>query len=261
METIISKDGTRIACERTGSGPAVVLVGAAMTDRQAMVPVAKLLAARCTVFNFDRRGRGDSGDTLPYAVEREIEDIEAVIDAAGGSAFAFGGSSGGSLAMEAAVRLGAKVRKLAIYEAPYHEQPGMRAAWGEYLRDLTALLAADRRGDAVARFMKYMGMPEEQIQGMRRAPMWPKLEAIAPTLAYDHIGIMGKYASIPGERARLLRVPVLVMNGGAGAPFMHETAIALGKAIPGAQVRTLEGQTHAVSPEVLAPVLAEFFGG
>jgi pimeloyl-ACP methyl ester carboxylesterase len=260
METIISKDGTRIACDRTGEGPAVVLVGPAMTDRQRMTSVATLLAARYMVFNYDRRGRGDSGNTLPYSVEREIEDIEAVIGKAGGSAFVFGHSSGACLAMEAAARLGDKVRKLAMYEAPYNDAPEARRAWGQYIKELATLLAADRRGDAITLFMRYVGMPEEQIAGMRHSPMWPNMEAIAPTLLYDHPGIMGDDASIPVERARRVRAPTLVMNGGAGAPFMYDTALTLSRTIPNAQLRTLEGQTHGASPEVLVPVLAEFFG-
>ena len=238
----------------------MVLVEGAINDRQGMVPTAKLLAARYTVFNYDRRGRGDSGNTLPYSVQREIEDIEAVIDKAGGSAFVYGHSSGASLAMEAAASLGGKVRKLAMYEAPYNDAPPARQAWGRYLKELTTLLAADRRGDAVALFMRYVGLPEEQVDAMRHSPAWPRREAIAPTLMYDHPGIMGDDASIPVERARRVQAPTLLMNGGAGAPFMYQTALTLSRTIPRAQLRTLEGQTHAVSPDVLVPVLAEFFG-
>ena len=257
---VTSKDGTTIAFDRMGAGPAVVLVGAALCDRMAMSPVAALLCPHYTVFSYDRRGRGDSGNTLPYAVEREIEDIEAVIEHAGGSAFVFGGSSGASLAMEAAVRLAGRIRKLAMYEAPYNDDAMARRAWGEYIKGLSELLAAGRRGDAVALFMKYTGMQDAQIDGMRHAPMWPGLEAIAPTLAYDHTAILGNDASVPVERAAKVKAPVLVMNGGASFPFMQETAITLSKAMPHGQHRTLEGQTHAVKPEVLAPVLTEFFG-
>jgi pimeloyl-ACP methyl ester carboxylesterase len=222
--------------------------------------LAQLLASRFTVYNYDRRGRGDSGDTEPYTVEREIEDIEALIDAAGGSASLYGHSSGASLALEATVRLGSKVRKLAMYEAPYNDDRAAQQAWRQYLQDLAESLAAGRRGDAVALFMRYTGMPADQIEGMRQSPIWPQFEAIAPTLSYDHAAILGKDDTVPVDLAARVTVPTLVMSGGASYPFMHEAAQALGKAIPQAQVRSLEGQTHAGASAVLAPVLVEFFG-
>jgi pimeloyl-ACP methyl ester carboxylesterase len=261
MNTLKSKDGTTIAFDEQGDGPALILVDGAMGTRSSgsKPKLAKLLAPRFTVYSYDRRGRGDSGDTKPYSVQREIEDIDALIDKAGGSAFVYGHSSGGCLALDAAVKLGDKVTKLAIYEAPYNDAPEARKAWGEYIKNLTEALAADRRGDAVALFMAYVGIPTAQIEGMRRAPFWAGMEAIAPTLAYDHTAIMGKDGSIPAERAARVHVPTLVMNGGNGAPFMLETAKTLSKAIPGAKLRTLDGQTHDVQPEVLAPVLVEFF--
>jgi pimeloyl-ACP methyl ester carboxylesterase len=211
------------------------------------------------VYNYDRRGRGDSGDHQPYAVEREIEDIEALIDAAGGAACLYGHSSGAALALDAAIQLGKKVKKLAMYEVPYNDDLKAQAAWREYIQQITEALAADRRGDAVAAFMKYVGTPAEQIEGMRHEPFWPALEAIAPTLAYDHTAILGKDASIPTEWAAKLSVPVLVMNGSASFPFMYTTARALSQALPHAELRTLEGQTHDVDSKVLAPVLVEFF--
>src|SRR5438876_10220057 len=185
METITSKvnskDGTRIVYDKIGHGPAVILVAGAMCSRSfwSGPELAKLLARSFTVYNYDRRGRGDSGDTRPYAVAREIEDIEALIDEAGGSAYLYGHSSGAALAMEAALRLGNKVKKLAMYEAPYNDDAEAQRAWKEYIKQLTELLAADRRGDAVALFMKYVGMPDEQIEGMRHAPNWPMFEALA----------------------------------------------------------------------------------
>src|SRR5207245_4106001 len=220
---------------------------------------AKLLAQHCTVYSYDRRGRGDSGDTQPYAVDREIEDIDALIDAAGGSACTHGHSSGGCLALEAAVKLGDRVQKLAIYEAPYNDDPEAQKAWGEYINNRTEALASDRRRDSVALFMAHVGMPAAQIEGMRHAPFWGGMEAIAPTLAYDHAAIMGKDGSIPTERAARVHVPTLVMNGGDGPPFMLETAKTLSAAIPVAKLSTPDGQTHDVHPEALAPVLAEFF--
>lgn len=197
---------------------------------------------------------------MPYAVEREVEDIEALITEAGGAAFLFGHSSGGALVLEAALQLGGeKVKKLAIYEVPYNDDREAQLAWRAYIQQLTELLAANRRGDAVALFMQYVGTPAGQIEGMRQAPFWSHLEAIAPTLAYDHTAILGKDNSIPVERAAQVRVPTLVMNGSASFPFMYETARTLSNVIPHAQLRTLEGQSHGPADDVLAPVLEEFF--
>jgi pimeloyl-ACP methyl ester carboxylesterase len=259
--TVTSQDGTRIAYDTIGQGPAVILVAGALCSRSfwSGPELAKLLAPRFTVYNYDRRGRGDSGDTKPYAVKREVEDIESLIDEAGGAAYLYGHSSGAALALEAAIRLGNKVKKLAMYEAPYNDDAEAGRAWKEYLKQLTEALAADRRGDAVALFMKYVGMPADQIEAMRQAPTWPLLESIAPTLAYDHAAILGEDASVPTDRAASVDVPTLVMNGGASYAFMYDTAQALSKAIPNAKLRTIEGQTHAVDVDVLAPVLVEFF--
>jgi len=261
MTTLKSKDGTTIAFDQQGHGPALILVNGAMSTRSdgSKPELARLLAQHFTVYAYDRRGRGDSGDTKPYAVDREIEDIDALIDKAGGYAFLYGHSSGGCLALEATVKLGDKVKKLAMYEVPYNDDPEARKAWGTYIKNLTEALASNRRGDAVALFMAYVGMPAAQIEGMRHAPFWGGMEALAPTLAYDHTAIMGKDGSIPIERAARVRVPTLVLTGGSGATFMLETAKTLSKAIPHARLRTLEGQTHDVHPEALAPVLAEFF--
>jgi pimeloyl-ACP methyl ester carboxylesterase len=261
MDVISSADGTKIAYDKQGEGPALILIDGAMCTRSSgsKPELASFLAPHFTVYSYDRRGRGDSGDTLPYAVDREIEDIEALIDDAGGVAYLYGHSSGAALAMEAAVELGSKVTKLAMYDAPYNDDPTARRAWGEYIRQLTQALAAGRRGDAVALFMRYVGMPESQIDGMRRTPFWPAAEAIAPTLAYDHAGVMGDGCVPTGRAARVLG-PALVMDGGASLPFMHDTARALSQAMPQAQQRTLEGQTHDMNPGVLGPVLVEFFG-
>jgi pimeloyl-ACP methyl ester carboxylesterase len=260
MEKVTSKDGTQIAYDRQGTGPAVILVDGALCYRSfgPMPGLAQLLAPHFTVYNYDRRGRGDSGDTKPYSVEREVEDIEALIDEAGGSAYICGLSSGAALALEAAIKLGNKVKKLAMYEAPYAADNAAQQTWKEYNRQLTELLAEDRRGDAVALFMKMVGTPVDQIEGMRRSPMWTMFEAVAPTLAYDS-AVLGKGHAAPVERAGTVTVPTLVMNGGASFAFMYDIAQALSKAMPNAQLRTLEGQRHDVNLEVLAPVLVEFF--
>lgn len=259
--TVTSKDGTTIAYDRVGHGPAVILVAGAMCSRNfwSGPELAQLLAPTFTVYNYDRRGRDDSGDTQPYAVEREVEDIEALIDAAGGEACLDGHSSGASLALEATARLGNKVKRLAMYEAPYNDDPAAQGAFRGYRKDLAEALAAGRRGDAVALFMRLVGTPDDQIEGMRQSPAWPVFEAIAPTLAYD-AACMGESAAVPVDLAARVTVSTLVMSGGASPLFMHETAQTLGNTIPHAQVRSLEGQTHAVASDVLAPVLVEFFG-
>ncbi len=260
MNTVASRDGTTIAYDRLGSGRAVILIAGALCSRLSWSgpELARLLAADFTVYNYDRRGRGDSGDTKPYAVDREVEDIEAIIAEAGGTAYLYGHSSGAALALEAGIRLGHKAEKLALYEAPYNDDPAAQQAWKQYIEQLTDILAADRRGDAVALFMSYVGMPPDQVAGMRQAPVWPMLEAIAPTLAYDHTAILGKAVSVPTDLAARVNVPVLVMNGGESFPFMYDTARALSQAMPKAELRTLEGQTHDVDVHALAPVLVEF---
>jgi pimeloyl-ACP methyl ester carboxylesterase len=263
MQTVISKDGTTIAFDRSGAGPALILVGGmfeqrAMDSETAKLAALPLLAQHFSVFHYDRRGRGDSTDTQPYAVKREIEDIEALIDEAGGEAFVFGISSGAALAFEAALALGGKVKKLAMYEAPYNDDDESRQAWIGFRKQLKELLAADRRGDAVGLFMMLLGAPADQIEEMHQYPMWPMWEAIAPTIAYD-AAVVGADASVPTERAASIAVPALIMDGSESYPFMHIAATALANAMPHAQHLTLEGQTHEVAAEAIAPVLVEFF--
>jgi pimeloyl-ACP methyl ester carboxylesterase len=262
MKTVTSKDGTVIAFDQSGKGPAVILVDGALQYRafdQGMAPLADLLAQHFTVFHYDRRGRGDSTDTQPYAMEREFEDIEAIIDEGGGSAFLYGISSGAALAFEAALALESKVRKLVMYEPPYNDDENARQAWKHYRQQLKEVLAEGRRGDAVGLFMMLLGMPADQLEGMHQDPMWPLWEAVGHTLAYD-AAALGEDGSIPTKRAANLAVPTLVMDGGASEwSFMHITAVALAKAIPNAQHRSLEGQSHEVSPEALSPVLIDFF--
>jgi len=256
MESVTSKDGTLIAFDRLGEGPAVVLVTGGSVDRSSNAPLAELLTDKATVFNYDRRGRGPSGDTPPYAVKREVEDLEAVIEAAGGSAFVFGSSSGAALALEAAAD-GLPISKLALWEPPYINDPALRPP-SDTARTFEMLVSEGRRGDAVEFFMaKVVGMPAEFVEQAKTQPWWAWSESLAHTLAYDAT-IMGDY-SLPLDRAALIEAPTLLMAGGASFPFMHETGRALATVIPNGEVRTLEGQTHDVAPEVLAPVLKEFF--
>jgi len=259
MKTITSKDGTTIAYDQYGSGPTVIFVHGAVQYRafdQGMVQLANLLAPHFTVMNYDRRGRGDSGDTQPFAVMREIEDIEALIGS--GSAYLYGISSGAALAMEAALVLGAKVEKLAMYEPPYNDDPEARKTWVNYTTQLDRAIAEGRKGDAMGLFMMLVGMPAEHLEGMRQDPMWPLFEAVAPTLAYD-AAALGEESAIPAERAAKVAIPTLLLTGSETYPFMHVAADALTAAIPNAQRRILAGQSHEVASDVLAPVLIEFF--
>jgi pimeloyl-ACP methyl ester carboxylesterase len=262
MKTVTSKDGTTIAFDQWGAGPVVILVDGALQYRafdQGMVPLAELLAQHFTVIHYDRRGRGDSTDTQPYALEREVEDIEALINDVGGPASLYGISSGAALAMEAAIALPDKVRKLAMYEAPYNDDNSARQAWREYVKQLRKLLDEGREGDAVGLFMMYVGASADQVKEIRQTPMWPLWASIGHTLAYDHIAALGEDASVPTERAASVSVPTLIMDGSESFPFMHTTAVTLANAMPNGRHRTLEGQTHEVAAEALAPVLIEFF--
>jgi pimeloyl-ACP methyl ester carboxylesterase len=256
METVTSKDGTTIAFDRLGSGPPVVLVCGGSVDRTADAALAQELASDFMVFNYDRRGRGDSGDTLPYAIEREVEDIEAVFGAAGGSAFLWGSSSGAVLALIAA-ESGVPVTKLALWEPPFVPE-GIPRPPEDQVSQYETMIAEGRRGDAVEYFMtKVIGMPPEVVAGARTQPWWAATEARAHTLAYD-ARIMGDY-SIPKDLAASVKVPTMVIAGGADMPWMRQTAEQLADALPDGEVRILEGQGHDVDPGVLAPALTEFF--
>ena len=262
VATLTSRDGTTIGYDRQGDGPAVILIDGALSYRQfgSSLRLAELLAPRFTVLAYDRRGRGESGDTKPHSVEREIEDISALIDVVDGSASLYGMSSGACLAFEAALELGTRVEMLAMYEPPYNSEEGAEQEWAAYSSQLTALLADGRNADAVALFMRFVGTPAEMVDGMRQSPEWPKFEAVAPTLAYDKDAI-GVDRKVPTARAPLLTVPALVVNGTMTLHFIADSAAVLAVAIPNGRHLELEGQRHDVDPEVLAPVLIEFFAG
>jgi pimeloyl-ACP methyl ester carboxylesterase len=256
METVTSKDGTTIAFDRLGQGPPVVLVSGGSVDRMSLAGLAQELASDLTVLNYDRRGRGPSGDTPPYAIEREIEGIGAVVAAAGGEAAIFGSSSGAVLAMLAA-GAGLPITKAALWEPPYLPE-GMPTPPDDQVERYERFVAEGRRGDAVEFFMsEVVGMPPEFVAGARSQPWWGATEALAHTLAYD-ARIMGDYR-IPADRVAQVRVPTLVVAGGADMPFMRETAQALADALPRGEVRFLDGQGHDVDMQVLAPVLKGFF--
>ncbi|HEU4354174.1 MAG TPA: alpha/beta hydrolase [Actinomycetota bacterium] len=256
MEHVTSKDGTSIAYDRLGMGAPVVLVSGGSVDRMSNAGLAEALASDFTVLNYDRRGRGPSGDTPPYAIEREIEDIEAVIEAAGGGANLYGSSSGAVLAMLAA-GAGLSAAKLAMWEPPFIPE-GMPTPPSDQVEQYETMVADGRRGDAVEYFMsKVVGLPPEFVQGARQQPFWAATEALAHTLAYD-ARIMGDYR-IPVERAASVKVPALVVAGGADMPWMRDTAAALADAMPNGRTSLLDGQGHDVDVQVLAPVLREFF--
>lgn len=263
METIRSKDGTSLAFDRAGHGPTLILVGGMFEQRALDTETAKLaalplLAEHFTVVHYDRRGRGDSANTLPFAVEREIEDVEALIDHVGGPAYLFGISSGAALAFEAALQLGKKVTKLALYEPPYNDDPDARRAWVAFSRELDQTLARGQHAEAVGLFMKLLGVPDDHIAGMHGYPMWPMWEAVAPTMAYD-VAALGAEAAVPTRRSAGLTIPTLVLSGSESYPFMNTSAAALAAALPHGRHRVLDGQTHEVDVNVLAPILIEFF--
>ncbi|GIG03108.1 alpha/beta fold hydrolase [Catellatospora citrea] len=262
MNTVVSADGTAIAYSKVGQGPAVILVDGAMCFRAMgpAEPLAKLLADAYTVYTYDRRGRGGSGDTAPYAVEREIEDLDALIKEAGGSAYLYGISSGAVLACDAAARLGG-VRKLAVYEPPFVVDGTHEARPADYLDKMDAMIAQDRRGDAVTTFMRTVGVPGLVVAIMKLTPNFKKLKAVAHTLPYDFrvLGDTGRGQPLNAARWAGAQLPALVMDGGKSPVYMRNGAKALSQALPSAGYRTLPGQTHLLKPEAVAPVLKEFF--
>ena len=264
MSKVFSKDGTSIAYDQKGNGPAVILVGGAMNSRSfgIMGPLVPLLEQRFTVVNYDRRGRGDSGDTKPYAVEREVEDLEALIDAVGGSALVYGSSSGAALALEAANLLGGKVKKLVVYEAPFVVDASRAPVPADFAAQLSEMRASHRQGAAVKYFMsKGVGVPAIFVTMMQFMPAWSKLKAMAGTLPYDAATLRdnGSGKPLAARQWAAITAPTLVVCGGKSPVWMRHAMQALANVLPNAQHRTLEGQTHIVKAEAIAPVLAEFF--
>lgn len=269
MVTVRSNDGTSIAYDVSGDGPALVLVSPAFGTRADAASLAAALAPFFTVFAYDRRGRGDSGDTAPYAIEREIEDLAAVLDAAGGSAYVFGHSSGAALALDAAQMLPRKIMKLALYEPPFIIDASRPPMPEDFRPHLSELIAAGLRGDAVAYWQTNLGIPDEAIAQMRQSPMWAELEALAPTLPYDATIMDGTQRGdpLPLRKWATVTVPTLVMDGTTMMgredfhAFMRSGANELARVLPNARRRTLEGQDHGPAAEALVPVLREFFLG
>lgn len=264
MKTVTSKDGTPIAYDQLGEGQPLILVGGAFSYRAfpTLIELTELLSSQFRVVNFDRRGRGDSGDTQPYAIDREIEDIEALIEAVGGSAYLWGLSSGAALALEAANKLNTKVTKLALYEAPYFVDNSRPPVPPNYQTHLHNLLAADRRAEAVKYFMKDgIGVPGVFVFMMRFMPAWARLKAVAHTLPYD-VSIVVDYEHgkpLPAHQWDCTIMPTLVMCGGKSPQWMKNGMQALNAVLPNSTYYTLEGETHIVKPKVLAPALKEYF--
>jgi pimeloyl-ACP methyl ester carboxylesterase len=260
--TTRSADGTKIAYETAGTGPLLVLVDGALCTRR-IGPgksLARLLAADFTVINYDRRGRGDSGHAGEYAVEREVDDLQAVIQAAGGQAFVFGQSSGAVLALHAAAR-SPQITRLALYEAPFIVDDTRAPTGPEYHQKLTELLAHGKRGPAVRLFLRLVGLPPLVIGGLGLTPLWPKLKAIAPTLPHDSL------ITVEHQQGRPLSPDLwvaatkstLVLCGGASEAWMRNGMQALADTLPDATLRTLDGQTHNLRPKVVVPHLVRFF--
>ena len=264
MKTVTSKDGTIIAYDRAGDGPPLVLVDGALNSRAFGLnsPLVPILAGRFTVLTYDRRGRGDSGDTQPYAVQREIEDLEAVIDAGGGRAYVYGISSGAVLALETACAVPAKVTGLALYEAPFVVDDSRPPVPADSVTQVTDFLARSRRGAAVRFFLREAArVPAVFVALMPLMPAWGKLKAVAHTLPYDLTIMAGDQQGRPLASGRWasLTAPTLVIAGGKSPAWLANAQRALADALPGASHQTLEGQTHIVKPKPLAPVLADFF--
>jgi pimeloyl-ACP methyl ester carboxylesterase len=255
----VSTDGTVIAYDRLGDGRPIVMVAGAFNDRATTAPLAVALQDRFTVLNPDRRGRGDSGDSQPYAVEREIEDLDALIREAGGSAAVFGYSSGAMLALRAAAH-GLAITHLALYDAPFvvdDSRPGLPP---DFVHRLERLIADGRRGDAVELYQRVcIGLPEALVVRMREAPFRPGLEKIAHTLVYEAM-LVGDL-SVPRDLLASIEAPTLVMDGEHSPPFIHPAAQALVETLPDARRRTLAGQTHDLAPDAIVPLLDEFLLG
>jgi pimeloyl-ACP methyl ester carboxylesterase len=259
-DTVRSSDGTTIAFDRSGEGPPLVLVGGALSDRST-ASMAGHLAERFTVIAYDRRGRGDSGDTAPYEVDREVDDLLALIVDAGGSAFVFGHSSGAVLGLEAAAH-GLPIAKLALYEPPFIVDDSRPELPRDYVTHLEELVSADRRGDAVEYFMTTaVGVPADMVTEMRSWRRWPSMEALAHTISYDGRMMGDAIAGSPEplQRWESVTIPTLVMDGGASPDWQRNAVRALVDVLPNVRHRTLEGQGHGPADELLAPALIEFF--
>ncbi|MGO9977385.1 MAG: alpha/beta fold hydrolase [Solirubrobacteraceae bacterium] len=251
-----SADGTAIAFDQLGEGPPVILIAGAFCSRLRTAPLAAALQERFTILNCDRRGRGGSGDTRPYSIEREIEDLDALLADAGGSAALFGHSSGATLAMKAAAH-GLKLTKLVLYEPPFLVDDSRAPLPADFVGRLAELVTAGRRGDAVELYQaEAIGVPEDVVVELRQAPSRPALEAIAHTLVYD-AAIVGDL-TLPDGLIASITTPTLVIDGENSPPMLRNAVGAVASALPNGLHCTLAGQTHDINPDATAPVLKDF---
>jgi pimeloyl-ACP methyl ester carboxylesterase len=259
MARVSSRDGTQIAFTTGGEGPALVLVSGALSQRSLVgdTLLVPRLMEHYSVYTYDRRGRGESGDSKPYAVDREIDDIEALIDHAGGTVYLFGVSSGAALSLRAAAKLGAaRVSKLALYDPPYG-QP--QRDFDEQKDRVRELVRTGQPGDAAAYFLSAIGTPPKVLEDMKTSPSWEAMKKIDHTLAYDY-DVLGD-GQVPEAVAKAITVPTLVLNGEKSMDFMHAAAARIASLVPNGRHATIEGQAHGVTADATVPVLTEFFGG
>jgi pimeloyl-ACP methyl ester carboxylesterase len=253
METVASADGVTIAYERSGGGPALVIVNGALSIKATGAPLASLLESEFTVYRYDRRGRADSSDSDAYAPELEVQDLAAVLRATGETPFVFGQSSGGALSLEAAAT-GVAMRGLVVHEPPYVPGPGTAP---ETADRLAALVARGDRDEAVEQFLRSTGIPDAMLAQMRASPAWQPMLGLAHTLPYD-VRLLNE-GRVPTERLAQIPCPVLATAGSLSAPWALDAVRAVAAAVPRGDHRTLEGQAHSVAPDVLASVLRDCF--
>jgi pimeloyl-ACP methyl ester carboxylesterase len=254
-QKVTSKDGTKIVYTKTGSGPVLIQILGALNKRGRGEKLADLIMSHFTVVSYDRRVRGDSDDSSSYSIDKEVQDIEAIIDDLGGKAYLYGHSSGGILVLQAALQLGAKIQSIAVYEVPYNGTPEALKLAKEYKSALLTALKDVDSGEAVTLFVKSVGVSYKQVAAMKKLPMWKGLTAMSPTLRYDTIELMESYPSI---QAKNISVPAIVMYGEASPSFMAETAKKLSNQIPNATLQSLKDQTHDVKVTALAPILIKY---
>jgi pimeloyl-ACP methyl ester carboxylesterase len=253
METVTSADGVTIAYERSGSGPALVIVNGALSAKESGALLAPLLRDDFTLYRYDRRGRGDSSDSDAYAPELEVQDLAAVARATGEAPFVFGQSSGAALSLEAAAT-GVAMRGLVVNEPPYVPGPGTSPQTADALAEL---VARGNRDEAVERFLRSTGVPDAMLAQMRASPAWQPLLDLAHTLPYD-VRLLNE-GRVPTERLGQIPCPVLATTGSLSAPWALDAVRAVAAAVPDGEYRTLEDQAHAIAPDVLAALLRERF--
>ena len=257
MKMVTSKDGTTIAYESTGSGPSLIFIDPAggYHGWRPMDGLIPMLSSHFTVTTYDRRGRGHSTEVQPYSVEREIEDLKAVIDATGELAFLFGFSSGAVLSLLAAAR-GLPVRKVVALEPPLerYDEPTPPS---ELELEVAALVAKGQRREAHAHFNRALGVPDEILEELSATLDWPQIEALTHTIVYD----LTITRSLPMPELSSIQTPSLIINSMVTGDFMHNWTKDTADALPNGVHLTLDGEWHSVPPEILAPVMIAFFKG